>query len=73
MRGLWPICDGVAQSRENFKLDSSSSKRPVKTEEQGAMIAQQQKQIEPLTAGLQKLSAQLETSKPATQTVLNNQ
>jgi hypothetical protein len=37
------------------------------------MIAQQQKQIEALAAGLQKLSAQLETSKPATQTVLNNQ
>jgi len=37
------------------------------------MIAQEQKQIEPLTASLQKLSAQLETSKPATQTVLNNQ
>jgi hypothetical protein len=37
------------------------------------MIAQQQKQIEALTAGLQKVSAQLETSKPATQTVLNDQ
>jgi hypothetical protein len=37
------------------------------------MIAQQQKQIEALTVGLQKLSAQLETSKLATQTVLNNQ
>ena len=37
------------------------------------MIAQQQKQIETLTAGLQKLSAQLETSKPGTQTVFNNQ
>jgi hypothetical protein len=44
-----------------------------KIEEQGAMIAQQQKQIEALTAGLQKVSAQLETSKPATQTVLTNQ
>jgi hypothetical protein len=36
-------------------------------------VAQQQKQIEELTAGLQKVSAQLETSKPAPQTVLNNQ
>ena len=36
-------------------------------------VAQQQKQIEALTAGLQKVSAQLEMSKPAPQTVLNNQ
>jgi hypothetical protein len=35
-------------------------------------LAQQQKQIEALTAGLQKVSAQLELSKPARQTVLNN-
>jgi hypothetical protein len=33
----------------------------------------QQKQIEALTAGLQKVSVQLELSKPAPQTVLNNQ
>jgi hypothetical protein len=36
-------------------------------------VAQQQKQIETLTAGLQKVSAQLEVSKAAPQTVLNNQ
>jgi hypothetical protein len=41
-------------------------------QEQGATIARQQKQIEALTAGLQKVSAQLELSKPAPQTVLNN-
>ena len=35
-------------------------------------IDAQQKQIEALTAGLQKVSAQLEVSKPALQTVLNN-
>jgi hypothetical protein len=40
---------------------------------QEATIAQQQKQIEALTAGLQKVSAQLELSKSAPQTVLNNQ
>jgi hypothetical protein len=34
-----------------------------------ATVAQQQKQIEALTAGLQKVSAQLELSKPAPQTV----
>jgi hypothetical protein len=37
-----------------------------------AAIAQQQKQIEALTAGLQKVSAQLELSKTAPQTVKNN-
>jgi hypothetical protein len=36
-------------------------------------IAKQQKQIEALTAGLRKVSAQLELTKSAPQTVLNNQ
>jgi uncharacterized coiled-coil protein SlyX len=40
---------------------------------QEAIIARQQKQIEALTAGLQKVSAQIELSKPAPQTVLNSQ
>ena len=42
-------------------------------QEQGAMIARHQKQIEGLTASLQKVSAQLELNKPALQTVLNDQ
>ena len=42
-------------------------------QEQGAMIAQQQKQIEALAAGLQKVSAQLELSRSVTQTAINNQ
>jgi hypothetical protein len=37
-----------------------------------ATAARQQKQIEALTAGLQKVSAQLELSKSAPQTVINN-
>jgi len=36
-------------------------------------VEQMQKQIDALTAGLQKVSAQLELSKPAPQTVLSNQ
>jgi glutaredoxin 2 len=36
-------------------------------------LAEQQRQIKALTAGLQKVSAQLEVSKPAPQTVNNNQ
>jgi hypothetical protein len=35
-------------------------------------VQEQQKQIDALTAGLQKVSAQLEMSKPAPQTALNN-
>jgi hypothetical protein len=44
-----------------------------KVERLEVTIARQQKQIETLTAGLQKVSAQMELAKPATQTVLNNQ
>ncbi len=40
---------------------------------QEATIAHQQKQIEALSAGLQKVSAQIEVTKRAAQTVLNNQ
>jgi len=47
----------VAQQRKDFQ----------------ATIAQQQKQIEALSAGLQRVSAQVEMSRPAPQTVLNNQ
>jgi predicted RNase H-like nuclease (RuvC/YqgF family) len=36
-------------------------------------VAEQQKQIEALTAGLQKVSAQVEMSKAAPQRVVNNQ
>jgi uncharacterized coiled-coil protein SlyX len=40
---------------------------------QETVEAHQQEQIEALTAGLQKVSAQLEASKPAPQVVNNNQ
>jgi hypothetical protein len=40
-------------------------------QEQGATIARLEKQIDALTAGLQKVSAQLEASKPAPQVVNN--
>jgi len=36
-------------------------------------LAEQQRQIKALTSGLEKVSAQLETSKPAPQMVGNNQ
>ena len=43
-----------------------------KTEEQEAIINRLQEQIEALSAGLQKVSAQVELSKSAPQTVLND-
>jgi Chaperone of endosialidase len=55
--------------KEHKKVDQQESK----IEKQGATIARQQKQIEALTAGLQKVSTQLEMSKPSPQTALNNQ
>src|SRR5262249_5126626 len=54
-------------------LKSAVGKQEAAGAKQAATIARQQKQIEALTAGLQKGSAQLEVSKPASQTVLNNQ
>ena len=44
-----------------------------KVREQGATIARLEKQIEVLTAGLRKVSAQLELNKPAPKVVENNQ
>ena len=41
--------------------------------EQGAIIVKQQKQIEALTAGFQKVSDQIELSKPVPEIVRNNQ
>jgi DNA gyrase/topoisomerase IV subunit A len=49
-------CRNVEQQRKDFE----------------AALAQQQKQIEALTVGLQKVSAQLELSRPAPRTVINN-
>jgi hypothetical protein len=57
----------------NAMLLNEFLKEHRKVEKLEANAAQQQKQIEALIAGLQKVSARLEASKPATQTVMNNQ
>jgi hypothetical protein len=44
-----------------------------KVEELQATVARQQKQIDALSSGLQRVSAQLEVSKPAPQTLLNSE
>jgi hypothetical protein len=58
---------------EFLKEHAKGEQQDRKIEKLEATIAKQQKQIEALTAGLQKVSAQIELSKPAPQTVLNNQ
>jgi uncharacterized coiled-coil protein SlyX len=55
------------------KLESTVAKQGVAAAKQDARIAEQQKEIEALTAGLQKVSAQLEANKPASQTVVADQ
>ena len=57
----------------NAMLLNEFLKEHRNVEEQGAIIAKQQEQIEALTAGLQKVSDQLELSKPVPQTVANKQ
>ncbi len=54
--------------KEHRKVEQLESK----AQKQETMIAQQQKQIEALTAGLQKVSAQVEMSRPAPQMVADN-
>jgi len=56
----------------NAMLLNEFLKEHKTVQEQGATIVRLQKQIETLSAGLQKVSAQLELSKHRTQTVLNN-
>jgi hypothetical protein len=56
----------------NAMLLNEFLKEHRKVEEQGVIIAKQQKQIEALTAGLQKVSAQVEMSRRAPQMVNNN-
>src|SRR5262249_33510088 len=57
----------------NAMLLNEFLKEHRKVQELEANAAQQQKQIEALAAGLQKVSAHLEMSKSAPQTVANNQ
>ena len=64
----------------NAMLLNEFLKEHRKNEEQQAMFEEQkaknctpEQQIEALTAGLQKVSAEIELSKTGTQTALNNQ
>jgi hypothetical protein len=56
----------------NAMLLNEFLKEHHKVEEQGAAIAKQQKQIEALTAGLQKVTARVEAGDPALRVVSDN-
>ena len=62
----------VRYDQVNAMLLNEFLKAHRKVEEQDATITRLQNQVEALTVGLQKVSAQLELSKPAPQTVKNN-
>jgi hypothetical protein len=64
--------ESVRYEQINAMLLNEFLKEHRKNEQQEATIARQQKQIEQLTAGLQKMSDQLELSKPASHLVLND-
>ena len=59
--------------KEHRKMEEQQATITQLKQDFQSRIAHQQKQIEALTAGLQKVSAQLELNKPAPQTVVNNQ
>ena len=63
----------LKEHRKNEEQEATITQLKSMDEKQEATIAQQQEQIEALAAGLQKVSAQLELSRPAPQTVLNNE
>ena len=58
--------------KEHRKVDEQQATIAELKKELEANAARQQKQIETLTAGLQKVSAQLEVSNAAARTVLSN-
>jgi trimeric autotransporter adhesin len=63
----------LKEHRKNEEQGATITALRANDAKQEATIAQQQKQIDALSAALQKVSAQLELNKAAPQTVLNNQ
>ena len=65
--------NSVRYDQVNAMLLNEFLEEHRKNEEEEATIARLQKQIEALTVGLQKVSVQLELSKAASKTALNDQ
>src|SRR5207253_5743508 len=59
--------------KEHKKVQSLETQLAHQQKEFGSKLSQQEKQIESLSAGLHKMSAQLEMSKPAPEVAVNNQ
>jgi uncharacterized coiled-coil protein SlyX len=64
---------GVPIDQVNAMLLNEFLKEHRQVQDLKGIVAEQQKQIETLTAGLQKVSAQLEQSKPAPHAVVSNE
>lgn len=64
--------EACTQQHQPAIAESTSLKEHRKNEQQEKTIACLQKQIEALTAGLQKVNDKIELSKPARQTALSN-
>src|SRR5262249_32633808 len=64
--------ESVRYEMVNAMLLNEFLKEHKTVQEQATTIARLEKQIEALTAGLQKVSAQLELQEPASRTVLND-
>jgi uncharacterized coiled-coil protein SlyX len=62
----------LKEHRKNEEQQAVIAQLKTTDAKQEATIVKQQKQIEALVAELQKVSAQIEFTKPAPQTVLNN-
>jgi hypothetical protein len=65
--------NSVRYEAVNAMLLNEFLKAHRRIEEQEATIARLQKQIDTVTAGLQKVSVQLELNRPAPQMAVNNQ
>ena len=59
--------------KEHKKVLALETQLAQQQKEFGSKLSQQEKQIESLSAGLHKVSAQLEMSKPAPEVAVNNQ
>ena len=62
----------LKEHRKNQEQQAIIARLKFTDAKQEATIANQQKQIDALTAGLQKVSTQLEVSRTASHTVINN-
>jgi hypothetical protein len=63
----------LKEHRKNEEQEATIVRLTSTDAKQEAMIANQQKQIEALTVGLQRVSAQIELNKLAPQTVKNDE